>query len=278
MSPKPLEFVANEVFRKSAFQDASLKVVLPVLPQPLNHEPWTATQRGLPTYVMERDEERGWFLLLNYFKWRHNVLIKRKAEGKLERTARDGELTTVDGRIEFITEYLTRLNLSLVYTFVARNRGRFGILDWDEAVSEGSFVLMRAINGFDVNFGVKFSTYAVRIILNGLSSASQKKLKKDGRVGYREHTDVYADEDALPVKDTSDSEEVDAIKFILEKNLADLTQTERAVVAMRFGLGDGDNLTLEQTGEALSVSKERIRQIQNKALAKLRDAMAEHAS
>ena len=49
-----------------------------------------------------------------------------------------------------------------------------------------------------------------------------------------------------------------------------LGDREREVLIMRFGLDDGTVRTLEQVGDHFQVTRERIRQIENKALAKLR--------
>jgi RNA polymerase primary sigma factor len=48
---------------------------------------------------------------------------------------------------------------------------------------------------------------------------------------------------------------------------------ERFVICWRFGLVDGDEMTLQEIGQCLSLSRERIRQIQEEALGKLRDRM-----
>jgi DNA-directed RNA polymerase sigma subunit (sigma70/sigma32) len=59
----------------------------------------------------------------------------------------------------------------------------------------------------------------------------------------------------------------------MEHNEADLTSVEQTVISHRFGIGapaETVPLTLEQVGQIIGVTKERVRQIQNKALAKLR--------
>jgi RNA polymerase primary sigma factor len=55
--------------------------------------------------------------------------------------------------------------------------------------------------------------------------------------------------------------------------LSELSERERAVVRMRFGLDDGEMRTLEEVGKAFGVTRERIRQIESKTLAKLRHPM-----
>jgi RNA polymerase primary sigma factor len=55
--------------------------------------------------------------------------------------------------------------------------------------------------------------------------------------------------------------------------LAELSERERRVVRMRFGLDDGEMRTLEEVGREFGVTRERIRQIESKTLAKLRHPM-----
>jgi RNA polymerase primary sigma factor len=77
------------------------------------------------------------------------------------------------------------------------------------------------------------------------------------------------------VEDTDANVPVEAASFRLLQeylNLAleDLNERERQVVIMRFGLADGKVRTLEEVGAHFRVTRERIRQIETKALAKLR--------
>lgn len=62
----------------------------------------------------------------------------------------------------------------------------------------------------------------------------------------------------------------EALHRDLQKLLADLTSRERDVILMRFGLGDGHPYSLAEIGRALDLSRERVRQIEAKALQKLR--------
>jgi len=52
--------------------------------------------------------------------------------------------------------------------------------------------------------------------------------------------------------------------------LGDLTERERKILEMRFGLTDGVTHTLEEVGKVFNVTRERIRQIESKALEKIR--------
>jgi RNA polymerase primary sigma factor len=57
----------------------------------------------------------------------------------------------------------------------------------------------------------------------------------------------------------------------VQEVLGELNERERMIVAMRFGLGGVKPLTLEEVGKAFGVTRERVRQIEAKTLAKLRD-------
>ena len=56
----------------------------------------------------------------------------------------------------------------------------------------------------------------------------------------------------------------------MQEILEQLSERERRVLEMRFGLNDGMSRTLEEVGQEFGVTRERIRQIEAKALRKLR--------
>ncbi|ALF56405.1 RNA polymerase sigma factor [Nostoc piscinale CENA21] len=60
----------------------------------------------------------------------------------------------------------------------------------------------------------------------------------------------------------------------LERVMAELTPQQREVITLRFGLIDGQALTLARIGEILNISRERVRQIEREALNKLRKSKA----
>jgi RNA polymerase primary sigma factor len=65
-------------------------------------------------------------------------------------------------------------------------------------------------------------------------------------------------------------------KELVQEVLTTLTPRESKILAMRFGLDNGQPKTLEEVGKRLGVTRERIRQIQEEALQKMRVKIAEH--
>ena len=75
---------------------------------------------------------------------------------------------------------------------------------------------------------------------------------------------------AKEMLDDPDEEMREMLKEELEVALQSLTEREQKVIRLRFGLEDGKARTLEEVGQEFSVTRERIRQIEAKALRKLR--------
>jgi RNA polymerase nonessential primary-like sigma factor len=84
---------------------------------------------------------------------------------------------------------------------------------------------------------------------------------KDTELGELLETDCVTPEEMLMRE---------SLQRDLHNLLADLTSRERDVILMRFGLADGHPYSLAEIGRALDLSRERVRQIESKALQKLR--------
>lgn len=89
------------------------------------------------------------------------------------------------------------------------------------------------------------------------------------RVGKEKDTELG---DLLETESASPEETLmrEALQRDLDNLLADLTIREREVIQMRFGLKDGTPYSLAEIGRTLELSRERVRQIESKALQKLR--------
>lgn len=104
----------------------------------------------------------------------------------------------------------------------------------------------------------------------GIIRISQEPMSLDVPVGSEDTGmlgDFIEDETILGPADATSNQ---LLKEQLHSILNSLSKRERAVLEMRFGLKDGESHTLEEVGQALGVTRERVRQIESKALRKLR--------
>lgn len=166
-----------------------------------------------------------------------------------------------------IREYIVQQNLGLVYTMLRRYRARD--LDNDEMISEGLFALARSVERFDPWLGFRFSTY----VCNAVARAWGRRGEKETR--YRRllpvsHSDAHEQPEGPDVGTELFTER---LHRILNGNLADLSRRESRVLSDRFPIDERPRRTLQQVAEAMGLSKERVRQIQNSALRKLRKVM-----
>jgi RNA polymerase primary sigma factor len=197
-----------------------------------------------------------------------NVPLSRETAEKLLRWHR---------RVLAIRAEIVNANFPLVLA-MARNT-RFTMLDMNELISEGNMAMLRSINRFDLTKGYRFSSYACRSILKAFSRVAMRTSR------HREHfqTEYEVPLDGNDFKESRQEEIrqnfLDELERILSMNAAHLNDIERRVIAERFALqpgiasDGGEPKTLGEVGEMVGLTKERVRQIQNRALEKLRIAM-----
>jgi RNA polymerase primary sigma factor len=106
--------------------------------------------------------------------------------------------------------------------------------------------------------------------VNRILRAMEEPMSLDSPVGNEDSSqlgDFIEDEDAQEPMDAAAKE---MLRESIKNALAVLSERERQVLELRFGLVDGKDHTLEEVGQYFSVTRERIRQIESKALRKLR--------
>ncbi len=156
-----------------------------------------------------------------------------------------------------------RLVIAIVKKFVTPRHS------FDELLSDGIVSLMQAVDKFDYCRGFRFSTYAYRAIARNAYRTIGDHHKEDGRFDSA----VSEDLTSLPEQDRSsplDEHEWQRMRTLLGRMLDRLDRREQFVLRGRFALGAHRKVrTFQCLADKLGVSKERVRQLEQRALAKL---------
>jgi len=239
----------------------------------------TRTVKSTQQVILTGAQEKILFHQFNYARFR----IKRiqdvvwKTDARTPSPDEAQEILKWYRVADRIREQIAETNLALVLAMAKRTR--MSEVDFADLVSEGNMALLRAVDKFDAGRGYKFSTYACRAILKAFSRQGMKLSK------YRQRFPTDFDpklerSNFLEVKrNTFEKDAAEEVKRIVIENRADLSEVERTVVEHRFGLETGEldkPMTLEQVGQIIGVTKERVRQIQNKAMEKIRLQLEAH--
>ncbi len=253
---------------------------------PLMDDPGSSRSRDLQrraSVLLTANEEGILFRQFNYARYRireiqNQLGMMEDSPAKREPAADQAEeMLHWHRRAGALREQIAETNLALVLAMAKRTR--MSEVDFADLISEGNMALLRAIDKFDADRGFKFSTYACRAILKAFSRQGMKLSK------YRQR--FPADFDPLMERSDNletrrrDIEQDSAARVgeIVRTNRCDLTDIEQIVIEHRFGLKSGNDkpaMTLEQVGQIIGVTKERVRQIQNKALEKVRIDLEEN--
>jgi len=265
-------FMDSEVFKQKNIEAELFDFdVEPELPMTSWYQPTrddvVDSSKSTPK-LMKADEEKMMFLRFNYSKLRLQKLQKKIEKDGLTKDTAD-EVVEWHRKFEHFREYLVRTNLALVLAMAKRTR--LGDVDFAEVVSEGNMALLRAVDKFNVERGFKFSTYACRAILKAFSRTAIKASKYKTRFPVEFEPDFEKSDWSDRRRNAVEEDCVDELKQIVDRNLAELSEVEQTVIRRRFNWQQEEEspLTLEEVGQIIGVTKERVRQIQNKALTKI---------
>lgn len=280
----PSDYVENDAFRQD---DAERKIIEDAPPIQRPDTSWYhpimdnlsegRLNNSVGSVLLTAAQERVLFLQFNYTRFRVAELKKEIGEGPVR--AEDArELLRWQDRAEAYRDQIAQTNLALVLAMAKRTR--MSEVDFSDLVSEGNMALLRAIDKFDVARGFKFSTYACRAILKAFSRVGVK-LSKYRQIFPTDFDPKLEKSDYMERKrEGQEDDAVDELRAIIRENRAELTDIEQEVLEHRFALGknrehapEANPLTLEQVGKIIGVTKERVRQIQNKALDKIRQTL-----
>ena len=173
---------------------------------------------------------------------------------------------------------LIKSNLKFVAS-VAKNYQGLG-LSYADLIAEGNCGLLKAIDKFDYEKGFKTISYSVWWIRQSILEALKERagIEGDSLPQDFEKQNQYEDEEQnsdTTIEDeyiSSDSEEfkIEELKKTINMLIGCLTEREQYVISEYYGLNAKEGVTLEEIGASMGLTKERVRQIKEKALKKLR--------
>ena len=156
--------------------------------------------------------------------------------------------------------------------------------DLDDLISIGCIGLIKAIDSFDEKKG-RLATYACRCIDNELLMMLRGKKKHSREVSLFEPIGQDKEGNEIHLVDIIEQQQYDIVeKLTLCSNMQKmlhyiqncLTERERQILILRYGLGGKRELTQNEIGELFGISRSYVSRIEKKILKKLRDCFEEN--
>jgi RNA polymerase primary sigma factor len=272
-----LDFIPNEHFsRVSAAEKRLILGPAPEnrqvkkVPRPSGLPPYLASMYETP--LLTRDQEQHLFRKMNYLKYLASELRNHLDPRRPGMTAMEQIVEHADHSAT-IKNDIVRANLRLVVSIAKRYAS--GPAHLFELISDGNMSLIRAVEKFDFARGFRFSTYATWAIMKNFARTIPTELRQRARFLTGGEERLVGIEDIRPDATRRESTQLER-QMEVTRILNHLDDRERQIIEHRFGLDRNRNpMTLKEVGRVMGVTKERIRQLEARAMAKLRDAVTE---
>ncbi len=269
----PLDYIPHASFTKAGIE----KTILTPLPLVENQARKTRVPAGLPPYLaslyevplLTREQEYHLFRKFNFLKHKASELRKTLDPARARASMMD-EIERLYEEAVKIKNQIVQANLRLVVSIAKRHIT--GTEDFFGLVSDGNMSLIRAAEKFDFSRGNKFSTYASWAIMKNFARTIPEEYKHRDRFRvtpdelFTAHEDTRGGETGQETAQTQRESQVERI-------LSRLDEREQQIIISRYGLDHSQEpQTLKEVGRDMGVTKERIRQIESRAMNKLRQA------
>ncbi len=272
----PLDFIPNPTFARLD----PVKVLNETMPESEAGAKKARLPSGLPPYLaslyevalLSREQEAYLFRRFNYVKYRAGKLREQLDLAHAKSSVMD-EIERLYEVAVAMKNQIVRANLRLVVSIAKKHVGPAD--NFFELVSDGNMSLIRAAEKFDYARGFKFSTYASWAIMKNFARTIPDELKQRDRFRTSNFEMFSGTEDRRTdqyEQESAQSQRQVQVGKILER----LDEREQKIIISRFGLNhNNEPLTLKEVGVEMGVTKERVRQIEARALSKLRQAAEE---
>jgi RNA polymerase primary sigma factor len=230
--------------------------------------------------LLSKEQEQHLFRKMNFLKHKAAKMLEemKTPTGRIDphqvRTQDLDEIERLLAEANKVKDLLINCNMRLVVSIAKRHSGQTD--NFFELLSDGNMSLMRAVEKFDYSRGNKFSTYASWAIMKNFArSIPEEKTRRERFVtGTEEFFDIAPDNrtDEQELLNTAEQ-----ASHKVNRLLQYLDPREREIIRMRAGLESGyEGMTLEKIGEKLGITKERVRQLNVRAMKKLRTLAEGH--
>ena len=222
--------------------------------------------------LLSADGERALFRQLTFFNTRLRAVESTvETSRKPKQTQREIDQLTEQARM--VRDQIAVANLRLVASIASRVAN--GEEQFDEFFGEATSILLYAIDKYDYTRGFRFSTYATHAVQRHLYRLVKRQTRRgvhefaSDQQALTEHPDVAPD-----TPEFRDEQSSAQLQEILSRIDQILDEREQQIVLGRFGLdGSNQQKTFQVLGEQLGLSKERARQLFNRGLNKLGQAV-----
>jgi RNA polymerase sigma factor (sigma-70 family) len=274
---RPIEFIPSDEFVVPGAEELALRD--PNLNLDSQDQEQPRIPPGLPPYLkhlfrvplLTKQQEVALFRKMNYLRYKADTL-RDQIEPATATAKQLDEIERLVDEATAVKNQITQANLRLVVS-IAKRHAR-PTHDFFELVSDGNISLMRAVDKFDYSRGFKFSTYSSwAIIKNFARSVPEQRVHQDR---YQTGRDELLEKCVGVTPEEYEGDFLPAARSVLDRMLDTLDGRDAAILRQRHGLDNqGRSQTLEQVGKSFGVSKERIRQLESRAMNKLRDEFGE---
>jgi RNA polymerase sigma factor (sigma-70 family) len=271
---QPLEYIYHASFDDPSVE-AEIVAPMPGLEEyeaqrrqmrvPKDAPPELASLYEVP--LLNKEQEQHLFRQMNFLKHKASQLRARLDPAR----ARNQDLKQIEdlqAQALAVKDQLINCNMRLVVAIAKRHAAQAD--NFFELLSDGNMSLIRAVEKFDYGRNFKFSTYASWAIMKNFArSIPEEKNRRERYVTGKEELFDLAPDNRTDEQELLHSAEQATRK--VNRLLEYLDPREREIIRMRAGLDSGhEGMTLEKIGEKLGITKERVRQLNVRAMKKLR--------
>ena len=233
------------------------------------NEPSAQSQQPL----LDKQQEQALFRGMNYLKFRANALRTHIDPGRPDTVLLD-EIESQLNQAQSIRDHLIKVNMRLLYSiamkFVTPQQ------TFDDLVSEGVIVLMKTVEKFDFDRGFRFSTYAYRSIVRQVIRSVSLIQKEESRL-TRDAEEWAFTGSKSQTSSAREDQAWNELRQMLASFINRLDRREQLVIRSRYALGAHRKVrTFQDLANRLGVTKERVRQLERRAVGKLRSLAMEH--